>query len=235
MAHFRLHKTRGYFEKEDIISSIKHFTINIGISLGNKWFTPDNTLGLIKWTLNHSDQKVIFNIVDSLHVITVEVIENISKEKASERVKAMVDDFMAKLKPLIESNLTEEERDRIIYTTWNDVITPEYQAQVNFLYEYYEKNEDFKNTIYGFVHNYIARKGAVYSDQNIHKLGSYIIEELPEITACVPIAGIVCDAYVYPFDGEVTRMVEKIQKGEIFPEIREKILNTKPKVLLEVR
>lgn len=47
--------------------------------------------------------------------------------------------------------------------------------------------------------------------------------------------GVVCDAFTYPFDGELPELTEKIQNGEIFPEIKENIMDTEPKVFLEVR
>ena len=47
--------------------------------------------------------------------------------------------------------------------------------------------------------------------------------------------GVECDAYVYPFDGELVVLTEKIQRGELFPEIKKAIMDTNPKVFLEVR
>ena len=47
--------------------------------------------------------------------------------------------------------------------------------------------------------------------------------------------GVECDAFVYPFDGELAMFAEKIQRGELFPEIKKVIMDTKPKVFLEVR
>jgi len=58
---------------------------------------------------------------------------------------------------------------------------------------------------------------------------------MPEVICRVPIKGYACDACVYPFDGELTQFVEQVQKGEIFPEIKANILDTEPKVFLEVR
>lgn len=62
-----------------------------------------------------------------------------------------------------------------------------------------------------------------------------VIEELPEVLARTPIKGMTFDAYAYPFDGELPELVERIQRGDIFPEIKESIMDTEPKVFLEVR
>ena len=85
------------------------------------------------------------------------------------------------------------------------------------------------------LRNYLKKESREYSDADIHKFGTYVIEELPEIICRVPIAGITYDAFVYPFDGEITRLVEKIQQGKIFPEIKKNVMDTEPKVFLEVR
>ena len=44
-----------------------------------------------------------------------------------------------------------------------------------------------------------------------------------------------CDAFVYPYDGEMVELSEKIQKGEISPEIRDAIIDTEPKVFIVIR
>ena len=227
-----LYKIRGG-NKIDLDS--KKYTINVGISLGNKWFTAQNTTDLIQWALEHTKDVVILNVVDLIHSINLEVSEKLSKADALDKAIKLGKEFLSEIQNLVQTKFSAQDKKRIIFTTWNDVVTPEYKRKVDALYTFYDSNEVFKNTIHDMVRKYISRKNIIYSESDIHKLGNYIIEELPEITCCVPIAGVVCDAYVYPFDGEVTRMVEQIQKGEIFSEILNILMDIKPKVFLEVR
>jgi hypothetical protein len=85
------------------------------------------------------------------------------------------------------------------------------------------------------VRTSVASESRTFSEEEVDKLSMYILHEMPEIICRVPMKEYECDAYVYPFDGEVVQLAEQIQKGEAFPEIRENILDTRPKVFLEVR
>jgi hypothetical protein len=66
-------------------------------------------------------------------------------------------------------------------------------------------------------------------------IGVSSFEEFTEVLCRVKIAGNECDAYAYPYSGLVTELVDNIQQGLIFPKIKEEIIDTKPKVFLEVR
>lgn len=69
----------------------------------------------------------------------------------------------------------------------------------------------------------------------MRKMAFYILEELPEVISRVKIGGVVCDAYAYPFDGDLPEFVEQLQQKKIFPKIAGKLLDTQSKVFLEVR
>ena len=99
----------------------------------------------------------------------------------------------------------------------------------------YKNNEEFRNNIIGLVKSHIRKENRLFRDEAIEKMAAYILEELPEIMCRLNIAGIFCDAHVYPYDGELIEFVEKLQKGIVFPEIKEKIMDTEPRVFIEVR
>lgn len=47
--------------------------------------------------------------------------------------------------------------------------------------------------------------------------------------------GTIFDANVYPYDGEVVRLAEDIQKGQRFPEIQKNVFEGDSKVFIELR
>ncbi len=117
---------------------------------------------------------------------------------------------------------------------WDEIADESYKNKVEYLRSIYNQNNNFQLTIHNLVENFITKEKKSFSNGQVHRLGEYIIEELPEVINRVHMQGIICDAYVYPSDGPLNILIEKIQKGEEFPEIKEKIMDTDPKVFLQV-
>ncbi|OHA86337.1 MAG: hypothetical protein A3A90_00070 [Candidatus Zambryskibacteria bacterium RIFCSPLOWO2_01_FULL_35_19] len=227
-----LYKIRGG-NKEDLEN--KKYTLSVGISLGNKWFTTENVIELIKWSLQNSKDDVIVYIGDSIHAINLEIKKRTSYEKALLMAEQMGNDFLEQLKAEMPKHFSPEEALKIIFAKWNDLVDDLYKNKVNYLYKLYTSNNDFKNLIENIATEAVINGERKYSPEEIHRLGDYVIEELPHQLNRVQIKGFLYDALVYPFDGKIPELVEKIQKGEVFPEIKENIMDTEPKVFMEVR
>jgi len=225
-------KVRGGTEEE---LYQKKYTIGVGISLGSKWFTAENIVGATRWALEHTRDVVVVYVADSIHAINLKVRKRISYEKALKLSMEMGNEILSEVEESIKRQLPAKYISRIKFSRWAGLLDEKYIAKKDFLYEMYEKDVAFKNAIRNLVRNYVSKDKRSFSDGEIDYLGTYILEELPEVMCRVQIDGIACDAYAYPFDGELTKLVEKIQQGDVFPEIKERILDTKPKVFLEVR
>lgn len=219
--------------REDL--EAKKYTIGVGISLGNKWFTVDNIVDLVKWSLEYSRGKVIVYVADSIHAINIEVRNRISHEKALKKTNAQGGKILKEVRLKIETEFSKEDAERVIYVKWDDIVDEKYKQKVGFLKSIYNKTGDFQNYIHSLVRSLTSTEKKVFTEEEIHRLGDYLIEELPEVINRVQIGGIVCDAYAYPYDGEITKFAENIQKGLEFPEIKENIMDAEPKVFLEVR
>jgi tRNA-dependent cyclodipeptide synthase len=213
----------------------KEYNISVGISLGNKWFTPENIVSLIKWSLRYTKEYVVVCPADDIHAINVEVRHRTSKVRAQEIAKRMSEEIMLAVREEVEKRLTEDEKAKIIYAVWSDIVDEKYKKKVDYLYEAFEKNSDFRSAIQGLVKGAVSKEKRSFTDDDINFLSTYLLEELPEITGRVPARGYVYDAYAYPFDPPLGEFVERIQKGELFPEIGKVIMDTEPKVFLEVR
>ncbi len=228
----QLYKIRGGNIEE---LNQKKYTIGVGISLGNKWFTLENIIELVEWSLLHTKNKVIVYIADSIHAINLEIRKKISPEKASKLADEMGREVLNKVKSEVKRRFSQEKVEKIVYVRWQDLVDESYRNKLDYLRFFYKKDDEFRNTIHSIIRNFVSKENREFSNDEINRLGEYVIEEMPEVINRVNMAGIICDAYTYPFDGDLARLVEKIQKGEIFPEIKENIMDTEPKVFLEVR
>lgn len=228
----KLHKIRG-----GSLGSLesREYNICVGISLGNKWFTPENILELIKWSLIYTKEYIVICPADDIHAINIQIRSRKSPESALRLAKKMGTEIVASVKELTDQHLDDEQKSKLIFADWSDVADEKYKKKVNFLYEAFGSNLDFRNTVRDIVKEYTSKGDRIFSKEDIDMLSTYILEELPELIGRVPVKGYICDAYAYPFDGSLTKLVEDIQLGNKFPEIRNKILDTEPKVFLEVQ
>jgi tRNA-dependent cyclodipeptide synthase len=227
-----LYRIRGG-NKHDLDN--KKYTIGVGISLGNKWFSVESILSLVNWALQYSKDKVVIYVADEIHAINLEVRNKISYEKALEKANRQGDKVLKDVKSKIETELPAEMIDRIEYVKWQEITDKKYKQKVNYLNSLYNQKTEFKDFIFSLVKDVTSREERIFSEAEINRLGEYVIEELPEIINRVPMKGIICDAYIYPFDGKLTQITEEIQNGDKFSEIKENIMDTEPKVFLEVR
>ncbi len=227
-----LYKIRGGTEQELLD---KKYNIGIGISLGNKWFTPTNILEQIKWALQYTHEYVVVYVADLIHAINLEVRNDISHERAVRVSVNKGEKILQEVKNLIETSLAESDKQKIRYATWSDLLTVDYVQKTKYLYDLYEQDENFRERLHSIVRGYTANEAKSFSESEIHRLGMYIIEELPEMVARVPIKDMAYDANAYPHSSGVVELVDEIQQGLAFSEIKEKIMDTEPKVFLEVR
>lgn len=229
-----LHKIRGGTKEE---LDAKKYNLGVGISLGNKWFTIENIVGLIKWCSPRTREYVVVYVADSIHAINIEVRKGYKYEKSINIADQMGTDLLEKVKKEVDRTFYPEEISKIHYVKWDTITNDAFRNKVKYLYDFYERNEEFRNYLQSIVRDFISKETSTktFSESEILRLTDYIIEELPEQTTRVPMGKFSCDAFAYPYDGKIVELSEKIQKGEIFPEIRDAIIDTEPKVFLEVR
>lgn len=228
----KLYKIRGGNENE---LRSKAYNIGVGISLGNKWFSPENILELTEWALEHTKEHVVVYVADSIHAINIEIRNRKSPEKAKEIALKLGDEILGEVKALANKKFSSEQLAKIHYAKWDDLMTPEFQNKLDYLNAKYKTDSKFRDEIINLINGFTKDENRSFSLEDKIRLGEYVIAEFPEILCRVPITGLLFDAYAYPFDGKLVEFIEDIQKGLIFPEIKANVLNTEPKVFLEVR
>lgn len=131
-----LYKIRGGTNK-DLLN--RHYNIGVGISLGNRWFTPENIVSLIEWSMIHTKEYVIVYVADFIHAINIEVRNGKSPEKAEEKALGMGADILEQIKNLVDGKFGTDEKSKIFYATWSDLLIPSFRSKVEFLYECYRR------------------------------------------------------------------------------------------------
>lgn len=228
----QLYKIRGGTIAE---LDAKLYNIGVGISLGNKWFTPIHILESVQWSLVHTRKNVIVYVADSIHAINLEVRNRRSREASLKTALRLGQELLEQAKTIVSASISPTDNERVYYAHWSDLTDDRYNKKVNHLERMYANDDVFRQSILSLTQELTSKEARIFSKASIARLGGYLIAELPELISRVPIAGQECDAYTYPYDGPVTKFAEDIQNGIIFPEIKNVVLDTKPKVFLEVR
>ena len=107
----------------------REYNIGVGVSLGNKWFTIENTVELTKWALRYSRETVIVYVADSIHAINLEVRNHTSYEKALSIAKSKGSKFLMEVENEIRGSFSVEERNKIVYATWDEIVNFEYKEK----------------------------------------------------------------------------------------------------------
>jgi tRNA-dependent cyclodipeptide synthase len=215
--------------KESVLN--KEYILGIGISLGNKFFSPENTLEYIDFCFTYSKGFVVVYVADTIHAYNIQVRKRVSFEKAKELAKQEGADIISKLKEYTDK-LPKEFQERIKYFSWSDIEnTAEYQEKMNFIFDFYNQNSEFKNELRQMVRSWVSKEERKFNDEDIETFIKYFLSELPECLDRVPIGGLECDAYLYPSESSFTDLVFDIQNGVKFKEIKEFII-TVPKITI---
>lgn len=228
----KLYKVRGG-TRENFLN--KKYNIAIGASLGNKWFTVDNIIKLVKFILPYVKEHLIIYVADTIHAINIEIRSGRSAKGARKKACKMREDLIKAVKGRVSEELSPEEQQHIYYKMWDDLRTDDYQSKLDYLYDKYNTDAGFRKTILNIINGFLAKESRTFSDSDKEKMGTYIIEELPEMLNRFPIEGLKYDANAYPHDTAVTKLAEDIQRKIKFPEIANKIIDSGNRVFLEIR
>lgn len=218
---FNVGIVRGATKKE-IMS--KKFNIYLGISLGNKWFVKSNLRKHLQFALKYTQNKVGLLVADTLHAINYEVRNRISYDKARRRSIKKGDEIIKMLNELIKE-LPEKDRKKVEIIRWDDVKKDlVYKQTIGIAKEEFENNGKFRDAILKIIKNYTSREKKTFSEKELIRLGEYIVEELPEVVNGFMFKNIYYNCYLYPYDGDLTKFVENLQKHKIFPKLSKKIV-----------
>jgi tRNA-dependent cyclodipeptide synthase len=217
--------------REDVLA--RKYNISIGVSIGNKWFTPDNVRKVVQWALHHTRERVGVYVADSIHGINISIRQRIPPSKAKELALKQGRKCMDAIKTALDT-LPPYERSRIDFCCWEEIETAAHLRARDWLYTMFRDNSAFRAAITTLVEQHVSKERRHFTESDISAFATYILEELPELMNTTRIGRTVYDAYIYPHDTQLTIFVEQLQNAQIFPEVAKEILK-EPKVFLEVR
>ena len=215
----------------------KKHNIFVPICVGNKFFLNDVTpteaiFNYINWALDYTKEKIIILIVDKIQISNWIVRNsNISYEKNMKRLMRKGSQIKEKFQKLIEK-FPKKDQERTEIIQWEDYSKNDTLCNktTKIIYDEFEKNEEFRKKVLESVKVSITDR--IFDEEDYMTLCNYILDEFALVYHGIEFDDIYYGLYIYPYTDEVLELIEEIKKGNIFPELSEKLNDKKTTVAL---
>jgi tRNA-dependent cyclodipeptide synthase len=204
----------------------KLFNIFVGISLGNKFLTPQLAKKYVKWAHYYTKDNALILIADKIDVVNWMVFNKLNLKEAEKKVRNKAWGIKGLFDKAIRT-LAREENDptyitKVYIVFWEDVTNNEgYRHLKEILTQEYKENKDFRNQVLYFVNKYIERRGlkpSEISNEDKDKLADYILSELPTLIGGILWNNTLYNLCLYPtyIESGMSQFVLDIRGGKYF-------------------
>jgi tRNA-dependent cyclodipeptide synthase len=160
----------------------RQHNIWIGVSLGNSYFTKENTREYIKWSLENTKERVLVVIPDVLHAVNLEVLDNRTPQAALRKAVKIGDEKAVEVMEIIDT-LSGEDKKKISVVRWKDLLENEdYRMKLKAIKDEFEDNKEFHDFITDIVKSGRSDRSERLSkmtDEELDRLSNYVLYELP--------------------------------------------------------
>lgn len=204
----------------------KEHDIWIGISLGNKYFTPENIGKYISWALEHTQNGILIVIADTLQAINLEILDGRSAEAARRKAIELGDIKINEIENII-SPLSEEQKGKIRLIRWDDIINSDsYKKRLRLVNDFFNENKDFHRYVIESVK--AGRKDrlsriASLPESKLNRLAQYILNEIPIFIDGVQYNGATYTLIPYPGLTLLDELFIGLHNKTMFPELAERL------------
>ena len=215
------------------LKSKKH-NIFVGVSLGNKFFSPKNIKEYLLWALESTKESVLVLVADEIQAINYQVLNNYTEGRAVNVAIRKGEEKKQEISKVV-SSLLEDQQNKVIIADWGDLRKlPEYQGQIDVVKSEFENNPEFQEYIIRIIDENI---GVVRPELNLSdkkKLAGYVLEELPSLLCGINYDGRVYTLHPYPNLSSFDYLLEGMSNGKLFPELTTKLEVTDKIAIVEL-
>ena len=225
-------KVTNYLNTTKEKVDLKDYNPWIGISLGNKYFTPERLKDYIESCLLIAKKQVLVIVADDLQAINYAVFEGKSHEVALAKARRKGEVVFCILTEIV-NQLPEHDRTNVRIVRWQELTeTTWYQERLKIYREMFQ-SEDFKDKLIQIVQMNMGDRLDKISDSEVEKLTTYVLEELPIFMGALNFEGYDYDLHLYPGLSLLDNFIIDLQKGKTFPEILRRISVTRELAIIE--
>lgn len=188
----------------------------LGISVNNKYFTPEAIAAFASWGARHSRDGFALLVVDILQRINNEVFDKSNVEKAMSKAFRQSDAILDACRKAVEA-LPAAEREKVVILEWADIVDPAYSRNTRLIFENFEKNEAFRDYVVKAV---TGNLGGIVDRLNQERrltLCNYVLYELSEFLCGFTRQGVHYNLCVYP--GAIAFLTRDLLRQDFFQPI----------------
>lgn len=219
----------------------KEYNIFIPICLGNKVFIQKGKLTkhvseYISFALNHTKEKVLLVVADSIQDTNYMVRKRYSPQKSRTAVLENGIQIKQMLLDLIQSDFSHEKHIHVISYAEYVEQDPNNHMVSMMVYKEYKNNPEFAHAVVETVKT--TQKDRVFTDSEYIKLADYILDEFSIVYSGVMYEDTYYGLFLYPEEDSTVYFIENIQLGNMFKDLSDilpiqktgvVILNTVPR------
>lgn len=205
----------------------KKFNIFLGLSLGNRYWTPEHIRKFLFWALEHTKDRVAILIPDKIQAINYEVKNNYSPGRAMTVAKRKGDEVEETVRKIL--NEVDASRSKVEIVRWEQTEDEEYKHILDILRSEFEKNPDFRKAVIDSVKDVPHMRALHLDDSQYARLSKYVIDEMPVLLSGFQMNGTRYDLIPYPGLAKIDYLRDELLNGTSFPEITRR-LNIQTKV-----
>ncbi|MFH1802192.1 MAG: tRNA-dependent cyclodipeptide synthase [archaeon] len=206
----------------------------LGVSISLKPYSEELARKYLKTAVQCSRERALVLIADEIASINYRVLGGYSDRKSLEKALERGDSFAERYRKFV-GELLPADRCRVEVVRWRDVWEGQQRERYEVLKEEYFSNPDFRDVVESPVITYLANSARTIKPSRVDKMADYILRELPSLLEGVEYKGMQYKTMFYPTYGKTSlgRVVEGIQRGELFHGLKEKLGLTGDHVLVD--
>lgn len=217
----------------------KKFNIWIGVSLGNKAFTPNLIREYITWSLKYTKSDVLIVVGDSLQAINLQFLNGYNRIRALKKALRDGDKKELQIQDIISTHFAKNIQ-KIKLVRYNHVIASKYhEYRLAVLNQAYRENIRFKSRILSILNENKKVSSKKLPPETIDCLAQYVLKEIPVYLngakyGGLPIhGGTTYTLQIYPGISLIDSLLMDLQSGNTFPELSKKLHITNKIAIVE--
>lgn len=185
----------------------------LGISIRNKYFTPEAILAFTSWGAQHARERFALLVVDIIQRVNNEVFERAPAAKAIEKAFRQADPVLEHCRAAVAA-LPQDLARKVVIVEWADIVDQTYAANRKLVFEHYESCPEFRSYIASSVSQNLGGIVDRLREGDLDTLCQYILYEIPEFLHGFVHQGVHYNLCAYP--GSITFLTRELVRQPFF-------------------
>lgn len=200
----------------------KEFNIYLGLSLGNRYFTPEHIRDYLLWSVDNTKTMVTILIPDKIQAVNYEVKNGYTPKRALAVAMRKGEELEAVVRKIVTESNIPESKVRILH--WSDIEDGHYFDTLRIIKETFEQDQKFRDAVIQMVRETPHIQSLDHlSEPDFVKLSQYILDELPILINGIHVDNEWYSLFPYPGFAKLDYLALDLQEGKTFPELTAKL------------